>query len=138
MAPKGAQYRMTVHLDTSFLIRALSHGTAEDAALRVWLRGRVAVDISAVAWTEFLCGPVEEQHLQLAPRIVGKRVGFSSEDAPLAAELYDSGGRRRGSLADCMIAATAIRCGAHLATSNPADFRRYLASGLALAPTLFS
>jgi predicted nucleic acid-binding protein len=124
---------MTIHLDTGFLIRALARGTTEDAALRRWLQERAAVDISAVAWTEFLCGPAGERQIRLAHLVTGKRIEFSAGDAALAAELFNSAGRRRGSLADCMIAATAIRRGARLATSNPVDFRRFLSSGLALA-----
>ena len=89
--------------------------------------------MSAVAWAEFLCGPVEVADLELVDRVVPDRVAFGEGEATLAARLFNDSGRRRGALADCMIAASAIRAGAPLATKNPKDFRRFEMAGLALA-----
>lgn len=122
-----------IHLDTSFLVRALVAGSPEDARLRAWLSAGEALGMSAVAWTEFLCGPVEAADLELVDRIVRDRVAFGEGEATLAARLFNDSGRRRGSFADCMIAASAIRAGAPLATKNPKDFRRFEMAGLALA-----
>jgi predicted nucleic acid-binding protein len=119
-----------IHLDTSFLIRALARGSPEDQRLRLWLRVREPLGISAIGWAEFLCGPVEPGHAELAARIVSRRFAFEEEDAVLAARLFNESGRRRGSLTDCMIAATAIRAEARLATVNLGDFRRFEAAGL--------
>lgn len=86
-----------------------------------------------MVWAELLCGPLEEAHLELVRRIVGDIVPFDAKAATLAAQLFTRSGRRRGTLADCMIAATAMLAGAMHASSNPADFRRFAAEGLHLA-----
>ncbi len=124
-----------IHLDTSFLIRGLVRGSAEDRALRAWLRAGEPLGMSAVAWAELLCGPLDETHREMAGRIVSERVSFLEEDAVMAADLFNESGRRRGSLMDCMIAATALRAGASLATANVPDFRRLAARGLTLFET---
>jgi predicted nucleic acid-binding protein len=89
--------------------------------------------MSAIGWAEFLCGPVAAAALELAARIVGEPVAFTAADAVLSARLFDETGRRRGSLADCMIAATAIQAGASLATADLRDFERFRGAGLVLA-----
>lgn len=121
-----------IHLDTSFLIRALVPGSAEGVRLRSWLGGDVSVRISAIAWTEFLCGPVEPEPARAAALILGEAVSFSSRDAELAASLFNGSGRRRGSILDCMVAATAIHAGAELATADRTDFERFRSAGLEL------
>lgn len=122
-----------IHLDASFIIRALAEGTPQDRRLRAWLAGGEPLGMSAVAWAEFLCGPVEAADLVLVDRVVQERVAFGEGEAALAARLFNKTGRRRGALADCMIAATAIRAGVALATENPKDFLRFASAGLSLA-----
>jgi predicted nucleic acid-binding protein len=122
-----------IHLDTSFLVPALAAGSAQDRRLRAWLAAGKPLGMSAIAWAEFLCGPVDPTDLELVARVVRDRVPFGEGEAALAARLFNESGRRRGSLADCMIAASAIRSGASLATENPKDFRRFESAGLALA-----
>jgi len=119
-----------IHLDTGFLIRALVRNSPEDLKLRIWLKARTQVAISCIAWTEFLCGPVETSDVDLAARIISDRVPFVDEDAVMAARLFNLSGRRRGTLIDCMIAAVALRTGASLATTNSEDFRRLRSAGL--------
>ena len=122
-----------IHLDTSFLIRALVRGSPEDARLREWIRANEPLGMSTIAWAEFLCGPVDETVLSLASAVVARRFQFTEEMATMAARLFNGSDRRRGTMIDCMIAATALAEEAAVATSNPGDFSRFEAFGLALA-----
>jgi predicted nucleic acid-binding protein len=122
-----------IHLDTGFLIRALVPSSPQDGRLREWLRAGEPLAISTIAWAEFLCGPVTDRQLELAAALLRGRVAFVEQDAALAARLFNSSGRRRGSMVDCMIAATALRSAATLATTNVADFQRFASAGLELA-----
>ncbi len=119
-----------IHLDTSFLIRALVPRSVQDRKLRKWLSEGAPVGIGAIGWTEFLCGPVEPPHVALAARFLGEPAPFLAEDAEIAARLFNLAGRKRGSLADCMVAATALRNSALLATANSVDFAGFVAAGL--------
>lgn len=119
-----------IHFDTSFLIHALVLGSPADRLLRRWLRGGEDVAISSVAWAEFLCGPIGDFDTEAVASIVGEVLPFAAADAEASARLFNLGGRRRGSLADCMIAAVAVRAGATLATVNGSDFGRFKAAGL--------
>jgi predicted nucleic acid-binding protein len=122
-----------IHLDTSFLIRGLVSGSPEDRALRRWLRRGDAVGVSAIAWAEFLCGPVSAVAVEEAAELLGAPARFDGLAATVAASLFNASGRRRGTLVDCMIAAVALHADASLATSNAADFRRFEPFGLVLA-----
>lgn len=122
-----------IHLDTSFLIRALVRGSPEDRKLREWLGASEILGMSAVAWAEFLCGPVDNSELKLATGIIRRRSNFSDEQATMAARLFNESGRQRGTFVDCMIAATALSEGALIATSNVPDFRRFETFGLKIA-----
>ena len=122
-----------IHLDTSFLIRALVPGSREDARLREWIGVNEPLGMSTVAWAEFLCGPVDEAALSVASVVVGRQSRFTEEMTVIAARLFNGSGRRRGTMVDCMIAATALAEEAAVATGNPDDFRRFEVFGLALA-----
>ena len=112
-----------IHLDTSFLIRALVPGSRDDAQLRDWLSDETPLAISAVAWAEFLCGPLAAPDLSLAAAVVGEAVPLTADHAVRAAELFNAAGRKRGTFVDCLIASVAIEVDARLATTNPKDFK---------------
>jgi len=121
-----------IHCDTNFLIQAIVAGSPAHLRFRQWA-GVEALSVSAVAWAEFLCGPLDAQGEALAKQMFPMPEGFLAADAALAADLFNRTGRRSRSLADCMIAAVAIRCGAKLATINSNDFQPLVQHGLVLA-----
>lgn len=122
-----------IHLDTSFLIRALIRGTPADLALRRWIKAGEPLVVSTVAWAEFRCGPLRQLELAAAAAIVDRHREFTRDDAETAAKLYNESGRRRGSLMDCMIASGALADGAAVATANTSDFERLGEFGVTLA-----
>jgi len=122
-----------IHLDTSFLIRALVPGSDEAASLRSWLADGRWVALSTLAWGEFLCGPLPDGAAAAARRVARRHIPLGTEQAAEAARLFNATGRRRGSFQDCLVTATAMMAGAELATCDQADFRRFAAEGLKLA-----
>ncbi len=122
-----------IHLNTSFLIRSLSSGSPEGRALQEWIDADETLAVSAVAWTEFLCGPFEPSALEVAARVIDRYIDFTSAHAEVASRLFNLSGRRRRLFTDCMIAATAIAEGAPIATANQDDFRRFESEGLTFA-----
>jgi predicted nucleic acid-binding protein len=122
-----------IHLDTSFLIRALRTATPEAALLDRWFASGEPVAIGSICWCEFMCGSVDAPTIDLALRTLSSPQAFTVDDAQQAASFFNATGRRRGSLIDCMIAAVALRSGARIATANAADFLRFQLFGLMLA-----
>ena len=108
-----------IHCDTNLLIQATVAGST--------------AHVQFAAWAEFLCGPMDAMAEALARQVFPNPEPFLPADAALAASLFNQTGRRSRSLADCMIAAVAIRCGAKLATLNAKDFQPLTHRGLVLA-----
>jgi predicted nucleic acid-binding protein len=74
-----------------------------------WLATGQSLAAGAVAWTEFLNGPVSPLEVSRTEAVLQSRiVPFGRPEAVLAAELFNKTGRRRGSRFDCLIAATAM------------------------------
>lgn len=117
-----------IHLDANYAIAALRRSSPQSRQLEKWLSRGVLVQMSAVAWSEYLCGPrgaLDEARVRTTRRMVGEIEPFTGSDAELAGELFNATGRRSRSHVDCMIAAPAIRREAELATLNLEDFRRF-------------
>lgn len=106
-----------IHLDTNYLIRLAVPGSTEANRVDQWLAAGESLATSALAWTEFLNGPVQPREISLVQAIIASRiVSFDQTAAALAADLFNKTGRRRGSRVDCLIAATALASSAELAT----------------------
>lgn len=116
---------MTVHLDTSALIDALSGPRRSlDALIELAEQGH-RLSISTIVLYEWLRGPRSREELavqeDLFPR--SHAVPFGTEQAALAAKLYGGAKRARGREIDLAIAACALQDNATLWTLNRADFR---------------
>lgn len=122
-----------IHLDTNFLIQALVPSSSAEAKLQTWRKAGEDLGICAIAWSEFLCDPLTNDEEALAQALFPVPEPFLSSDAYKAAELFNGTGRRSRSLADCQIAAVALRCDARLATGNFSDFALFQSHGLTLA-----
>ena len=121
-------------LDTNYLIRALISGTEEAARINGWLAEGESICVPAVAWYEFLCGPVFGEEIRLAQAILTAGIlALNEAEAAEAARLFNAVGRKRHLRVDAMIAGTAIVAGATLATGNRTDFACFVAHGLLLA-----
>jgi predicted nucleic acid-binding protein len=123
-----------IQLDANYLIRGVIASTSQNTDLRGWLTQGEAVSTSAVAWMEFVTGPVGPELVEAVRQIIEDRiVSIGRDEAELAAGLFNAVGRKRALRYDCLIAATAIRTGARLATANRSDFSLFVPHGLELA-----
>lgn len=116
---------MRVHLDTDFLVHALSHAGPERRALVALAESDAIIQMSAVAWYEFARGPRTAEQLGVARGFLREDgvVGFGEELAARAAEVFQLLGAPRKHAADIAIGVTAASLGAELLTRNDGDFR---------------
>ncbi len=122
-----------IQLDNSFLIRAIAAPSAESALLAEWIRSGEDVAVSAVAWAEFLAGPVSHETVATAAALLGQPEPFTGAASAIAARLFNERGRKRKMFVDCLIAGTAISCDASVATCDM-DFSSFESFGVRLAP----
>ncbi|MFY9972626.1 MAG: type II toxin-antitoxin system VapC family toxin [Chromatiaceae bacterium] len=122
-----------IHFDTNALI-ALPFLAKDGHSVITRVAAGEEAGVSAVAWYEFLIGPVDDEEVSLALAFVrGNILAIDQESAQVAAGLYNKAGRRRTLKTDALIAAVAIRANATLLTLNTDDFRPFVPFGLKLA-----
>lgn len=115
---------MLVHLDTDFLVFALSVRGPEREKLSELASSEAQIEISAVAWYEFSRGPRTAEQLAVARLFFGAEgiVPFSEGLAAAAAETFRTLGSPRKRAGDIAIGVTAAAAGAVLLTRNARDF----------------
>lgn len=87
----------------------------------------------AIAWCEFVSGPLDDEGTAVARTILKDRIlPFSGDMAREAARFWNATGRRRALRVDAMVAAAAIVANAEPATANLGDFRVFEPLGLRL------
>ncbi len=122
-----------IHLDTNILIDIVTASSARVAMLREWLSEGKVLTASAVAWSEFLNGPHSHGQKDAVRAVLAGGIRpFDEDQAEIASRLFHITGRRRGSHADCMIAAAALAKREVVATRNIEDFQRFVPHGLML------
>ena len=122
-----------IYLDTCVMIELTHISSPIGADLIRRARGGELLFTSAVSWSEFCNGPISASQKDLMFSTLSKITDFTWVEAEEAARLFNLTGRRRGSHADCMIAAAALIAGIPLATLNEKDFVRFTPYGLNLA-----
>ena len=115
---------MTVHLDTSALIDALTGPRRSLDALTAFAEQGHRLAVSTIVLYEWLRGPRTVAELgaqeELFPREAA--VAFGAAEADVAAKLYTRVRRARGREIDLAVAACAVAVGAALWTLNRDDF----------------
>ena len=123
-----------IQLDANYLILGAIASTPQCDDLQRWLAAGEAASTSAVAWMEFVTGPVAPAVVDSVRQVIQERiVPVGRGEAELAADLFNAIGRKRAMRYDCLIAATAILAKARLASANRSDFSLFVPHGLELA-----
>lgn len=124
-----------IQFDTDALI-ALPNLIREGHPAIERIAGGEPASACVAVWYEYLIGPLETVEQNLAFQFLGSDIfALETEDATLAALLFNRAGRKRGLKTDALIAAAAIRRDAELFTLNEKDFRPFTEQGLRLLKT---
>ncbi len=116
---------MTVHVDTSALVDALT-GPRRSLDVLIGLAGQGhRLSVSAIVLYEWLRGPRTRDELAVQEELFPRKqaVPFGAEQAAVAARLYQAVARPRSREIDLAVAACALHDRAALWTLNGADFR---------------
>ncbi len=128
-----------IHLDTNLLIDLVTSHSAQVEMVHGWLKNKIPLAASAVTWSEFCNGPHSKEQKDAIHAILrGGIHPFTEDQAEFASRLFHKTGRKRGSHADCMIAAAAFCTRQSIATRNIKDFEGFVPYGVTLikVPTL--
>ena len=121
-------------LDANFLIGGVIEARPESRHLLAWIEAGETFCTAALAWYEFLCGPVSRPQVNTMLAFLTKGIiPFDASQALIAARLFNAVERSRRLRVDVMIAAAAISQKARLATLNTEDFNLFAPHGLELA-----
>lgn len=124
-----------IHLDTNLLIDLVTSHSPQVEMVHEWLKNKIPLAASAVTWSEFCNGPHSKEQKSAVHAILrGGIHPFTEDQAEFASRLFHQTGRKRGSHADCMIAAAAFCTRQSIATRNIKDFERFLPYGVKLIP----
>ena len=115
---------MRVHLDTDFLVFALSEAGGARDRLSELAASDAEIQMSSVAWYEFARGPRTPEQLAVARSFFFDDgiVPFSEELATITAGVFRILGSPRRRAADLAIGVTAASMGATIVTRNANDF----------------
>jgi hypothetical protein len=73
-----------IHLDTNYLIGLLVRGSPESGNVDAWLATGQTLAASAIAWTEFLNGPVAPLEISRVEAVLQSRIiPFGQKEAAL-------------------------------------------------------
>lgn len=122
-----------VLLDTNVLVALSDPRHSLFQRVEAALQNGVSLMTCAVAWHEYMCGPLNPEDRRRVLLMLENRVlTLDRNDAEVAAMLFNRSGRRRGSKADCLIAAVALRRDLPLLTANLKDFDPFISCGVHL------
>lgn len=115
---------MTIHLDTSVLIQALTGPRTLAPALLQLVGDGARLNCATLVLYEWLRGPRSGEELRAQEELLpmASAVPFGALEALRAASFYVGLGRSRRRTVDLAIASCAIQAGAALWTTNGRDF----------------
>ena len=95
-----------IHVDTNILIEMITLGSSMAKNLRQWLKTGEQLATSAIAWSEFLSGPVSQNQINGVRTILADQiVPFGVSEAATAASVQSSWAaarRARGFIYCCL------------------------------------